>query len=283
MCHPRARASSPMFADSIASSCAVEAGDAARARYLAQGHGPASPPHRLQRAALGESTADPDPFRQFERWFNEALAFGLREPYAMALATADARGRPAVRMVLLREWDHRGFAFFTNHESRKAPELVENPQASLLFFWSELERCRSVSRAVPRSSTPQSPTPTTVAAPRIAHRRLGFATEPGDVADRAELRAARRGVSRAARGRRPAAPTALGRCSGRARGDRVLAGPLRACTTDCVIGSSVKAGRATASPREARGDGCATASPREGTPHPRDERRRCIQLSRTMT
>ena len=92
------------------------------------------------RAELDERTADPDPVRQFQRWFDDAVAAGLREANAMALATADERGRPSVRMVLLKGLDAGGFVFFTNLESRKGRELAANPEASLLFYWSPLER-----------------------------------------------------------------------------------------------------------------------------------------------
>jgi pyridoxamine 5'-phosphate oxidase len=76
---------------------------------------------------------DPDPLRQFERWFEEARA---PVPEAMTLATATANGRPSARMVLLKGADERGFAFYTNLESRKGRELSENPRAALLFHWA---------------------------------------------------------------------------------------------------------------------------------------------------
>ena len=79
---------------------------------------------------------DPDPLRQFERWFEDA-AGAVDVPETMALATAAPDGRPSVRMVLLKAADERGFAFFTNYESRKGRELAENPRAALLFHWRE--------------------------------------------------------------------------------------------------------------------------------------------------
>lgn len=78
---------------------------------------------------------DPDPLRQFRRWFDEAGAGAAAVPEAMTLATATAGGRPSARMVLLKGADERGFAFYTNLESRKASELAENPHAALLFHW----------------------------------------------------------------------------------------------------------------------------------------------------
>lgn len=73
---------------------------------------------------------------QFERWFAEARAAGIHEPEAMALATATPDGAPSVRMLLLKGHDARGFAFYTNRESRKGAELAGNPQAALLFHWA---------------------------------------------------------------------------------------------------------------------------------------------------
>jgi pyridoxamine 5'-phosphate oxidase len=84
---------------------------------------------------LLEANVDPDPLRQFATWFDEAAAAGAAVPEAMALATATRDGRPSVRMVLLKGFDERGFAFYTGYESRKGQELAENPQAALLFHW----------------------------------------------------------------------------------------------------------------------------------------------------
>ena len=79
-----------------------------------------------------------DPFTQFDRWFAAARHAGIRLPEAMALATADAQGRPSVRFVLLKGADARGFVFFTNAISRKGAELRDNPHASLAFYWDEI-------------------------------------------------------------------------------------------------------------------------------------------------
>lgn len=80
-----------------------------------------------------------DPIARFIEWLEKARATDLPEPNAMALATADARGVPSVRMVLLKGVDERGFVFFTNLESRKAGELTANPRAALCFHWQPLE------------------------------------------------------------------------------------------------------------------------------------------------
>jgi pyridoxamine 5'-phosphate oxidase len=81
-----------------------------------------------------------DPFRQFEKWFQEAEAAKLAEPNAMILATADGEGRPSARTVLLKGVDGRGFVFYTNYEGRKGRELAVNARAALLFPWHPLER-----------------------------------------------------------------------------------------------------------------------------------------------
>jgi pyridoxamine 5'-phosphate oxidase len=82
----------------------------------------------------------PHPIDQFRIWFEEALQGRLLEANAMALATADASGKPSARIVLLKGFDEGGFVFFTNYESAKGREIESNPRVSLLFFWVELER-----------------------------------------------------------------------------------------------------------------------------------------------
>jgi pyridoxamine 5'-phosphate oxidase len=81
-----------------------------------------------------------DPYALFRKWFTEAVKAGTKLPEAMALATATRAGVPSVRMVLNRGIDRRGFAFFTNYNSRKAAELVSNPRAAVVFHWPLLER-----------------------------------------------------------------------------------------------------------------------------------------------
>ncbi|KAF3326479.1 pyridoxine/pyridoxamine 5'-phosphate oxidase 1 [Carex littledalei] len=89
---------------------------------------------------LLESKVSADPFDQFKIWFDEALGAGLREPNAMALSTIGKDGKPSSRIVLLKGFDKQGFVWYTNYASRKARELSENPNASLLFHWNELNR-----------------------------------------------------------------------------------------------------------------------------------------------
>ena len=82
----------------------------------------------------------PDPFKQFELWFNDACNNNIAEPNAMTLATVNAAGHPSQRTVLLKLFDIDGFVFFTNYKSRKAKEMAENSHVSLLFPWIPLER-----------------------------------------------------------------------------------------------------------------------------------------------
>ena len=81
-----------------------------------------------------------DPFKQFEKWFQEATEAELPEPNAMSLATASATGEPSIRTVLLKYFGKDGFVFFTNYESKKAQQIEENPHVALLFLWLPLER-----------------------------------------------------------------------------------------------------------------------------------------------
>lgn len=93
------------------------------------------PALRRQRAGMAE-----DPDALFDAWLAEARASEPNDPAAMALATADAAGRPSVRMVLMKGHDERGFVFYTNLDSRKGEELARNPRAALLFHWKSLRR-----------------------------------------------------------------------------------------------------------------------------------------------
>ena len=89
---------------------------------------------------LNESNVDRDPFRQFQRWMEDALSAGVPDPHAMALATVSAEGKPSSRIVLLRGIDAGGFTFYTNYDSRKAAEVGGNQNVALVFFWHELDR-----------------------------------------------------------------------------------------------------------------------------------------------
>jgi len=91
-------------------------------------------------AELAEHDVDKDPIIQFEKWFKHALDAQIYEPNVMTVATADLSGKPSARILLLKGFDQNGFVFFTNYASQKGRQLAENPQASIVFFWPELER-----------------------------------------------------------------------------------------------------------------------------------------------
>lgn len=107
-------------------------------------------------APLDPEACDPDPIVQFRAWFQEAVAAQLRSVNAMTLATVDARGRPAARIVLLKEVDDRGFTFFTNYESRKAQDLATHPYAALVLFWEPMHRQVRIEGAVERVAPDES-------------------------------------------------------------------------------------------------------------------------------
>jgi pyridoxamine 5'-phosphate oxidase len=142
--------------------------------------------HDYRRPPLTERSAPPDPLDLFRRWMRAALRAHLPEPTAMALATADGRGRPAVRFVLLKEADARGFTFYTNYESAKGRELVANPRAALTLWWPGLERQVRIEGRVARVSAAESDA---YFALRPRGARLGAWASPQSraVADRAAL------------------------------------------------------------------------------------------------
>lgn len=105
---------------------------------------------------LSERSAGHDPLALFSAWFRSAENSGIFLPESMALATADAQGVPSVRYVLLKAFDERGFVFYTNYGSRKAREMEENPEATLLFHWAILQRQIRLEGAVSRISEEES-------------------------------------------------------------------------------------------------------------------------------
>ena len=105
---------------------------------------------------LDERAADPDPINQFRRWFDEAKAAGLPMPEAMTLATASNDGKPAARLVLLKEVDKDGFVFYTNYQSPKARDLETNPFAALTFYWPQLDYQVRIEGSVRRTSAAES-------------------------------------------------------------------------------------------------------------------------------
>ena len=111
---------------------------------------------RYAEEELDEKIVDPDPIRQFQRWFDDAIAEGLKLPETMTLATATTAGKPSARMVLLKQVDERGFVFYTNYRSQKGRELDANPSAALVFYWSQLDRQVRVEGMVTRVSEEES-------------------------------------------------------------------------------------------------------------------------------
>jgi pyridoxamine 5'-phosphate oxidase len=105
---------------------------------------------------LRETDLDPDPLRQFVAWFRAATDAGVRQPEAAAVATAARDAVPSARMVLVKQWDERGFVWFTNYESRKANELEANPHAALLFYWDPLGRQVRIEGAVQRTTAEET-------------------------------------------------------------------------------------------------------------------------------
>lgn len=92
------------------------------------------------RDGLLESQASHDPFEQFARWFKEAMEGGVIEPNAMSLATVDPAGQPRIRIVLLKDYNHEGFTYYTNLSSIKSSHTRSNNSVSVLFFWIQMER-----------------------------------------------------------------------------------------------------------------------------------------------
>jgi pyridoxamine 5'-phosphate oxidase len=105
---------------------------------------------------LNETDVDPNPFRQFQHWFDQALKAELPEPNAMTVATSTKDGIPSARIVLLKAVDDRGFVFFTNYNSDKGKELEANPHAALVFLWTELERQVRIVGTVEKTSSEES-------------------------------------------------------------------------------------------------------------------------------
>lgn len=137
---------------------------------------------------LREDAAAADPLVQFDRWFADASAAGIRMPEAMSVATASGDGIPSSRMVLMKRCDERGVVFFTNYASRKGAELTENPRAALLFYWDVLGRQVRIEGQVTRTS-PQESADYSRTRPRGSRISALASPQSRPVADRAELEA----------------------------------------------------------------------------------------------
>ena len=160
------------------------------------------------RAGLSEADADPDPLRQFARWFDDALRAGVPLPNAMTLATVGATGTPAARVMLLKGVERGGFDFYTHYRSRKGGELAARPDACLVFLWSELERQVRIDRRVEKLGAGDSDA--YFAARPLGARLSAWASAQSEViADRESLEAAMH-AARARHGESPARPSYWG-------------------------------------------------------------------------
>ncbi|HEX4696788.1 MAG TPA: pyridoxamine 5'-phosphate oxidase [Candidatus Udaeobacter sp.] len=119
-------------------------------------HDPSASRYEHVGTGLRRSDLNRDPIKQFANWFTGAIEAGIRDVNAMSLATADADARPAVRIVLLKSFDHDGFVFFTNYESEKGRQLEANPFAALALYWVELDRQVRISGKAERTSREES-------------------------------------------------------------------------------------------------------------------------------
>jgi pyridoxamine 5'-phosphate oxidase len=136
-------------------------------------------------SVLRRDDLDPDPLKQFERWYAEAAAV-QDWVERTAVATADARGVPSLRMVLLKSFDERGLVFFTHYTSRKGRELAENPRAALLLYWSSLGRQVRVEGTVEQVSAAESDA-YFVTRPPAARASAAASRQSEVLASRAEL------------------------------------------------------------------------------------------------
>ena len=112
-----------------------------------------------KQAALNEADAEPNPIRQFDKWFEQAVAVNTGEwfePNAMTLATVTPDGQPTARVMLLKDFNDDGFTFYTNYDSQKGRELAANPRAALVFHWPALERQVRIEGTVDRLSHEES-------------------------------------------------------------------------------------------------------------------------------
>ncbi|MBS1641653.1 MAG: pyridoxamine 5'-phosphate oxidase [Bacteroidetes bacterium] len=110
--------------------------------------------YKLQ--TLNEADVAINPFQQFTKWWNQAIQSKVTEVNAFTLATASKTGKPSARIVLLKGYDENGFVFFTNYNSHKGQELIENPNAAIVFFWNELERQIRIEGTVEKISQQES-------------------------------------------------------------------------------------------------------------------------------
>ena len=160
-------------------------------------------------AGLAKKDLARDPFRQFERWFQEAEAAKIPEPNAMVLSTSDGDARPSSRTVLLKGMDGRGFVFYTSYESRKGRALDRNPLASLLFPWIALERQVIVEGPVAKVAREESET-YFHSRPRLSQLAAWAAQQSSIVTGRAVLEASLKALEAKYAGREVPLPPSWG-------------------------------------------------------------------------
>lgn len=137
---------------------------------------------------LLETATDADPVMQFTKWFDEAVKAGVKEPNAMGVSTVGADGHPSSRILLIKNFDRNGFTWFTNYDSRKGAELEQNPYASLLFHWVDIERVVRIEGRVEKVTPEESDA---YFHSRPVKSRLGAiaSSQSRPIADRTELEA----------------------------------------------------------------------------------------------
>jgi|SRR5580704_11774974 pyridoxamine 5'-phosphate oxidase len=144
--------------------------------------------HDYVGAPLDPATCDPDPIAMVERWMRTAVEAKLASPNAMTLATVDERGRPAARIVLLKELDSRGFTFYTNYDSRKGHDIAAHAFGALVLFWEPLHRQIRIEGRIERVADAESDS---YFASRPRGSQIGAIASPqsAPIASRAELEA----------------------------------------------------------------------------------------------
>ncbi len=108
------------------------------------------------KGTLNDTAVNPDPFRQFELWLSQAVEAKIPEVQAVTLSTVSSEGKPASRIVYVREFENNQFWIYTNYNSRKAKDMLQNPNISLTFFWPELERQIRIEGAVKKADKEKS-------------------------------------------------------------------------------------------------------------------------------
>ena len=149
---------------------------------------------------LDEQTIDRDPIKQFQKWFDEAVAAKLPLPESMTLATVNSEGQPKARVVLLKQVDGDGFVFFTNYRSAKAKELETNNKVSLVFFWPQLERQVRVEGTVTKTSAEESEA-YFATRPRESQIGAWASTQSAVISGRAELEEKQRALEQTYEGK----------------------------------------------------------------------------------